>query len=197
MKAPSELLEGWINDIPMGYALDMGAGTGEVAIWLTKKGFKVDAVERDPEVSRLLNETLSEYGVVLYPVDICDYAFPENKYSLVYASAVLHFLRPTDLWPLVDRMVASMAPGGYLLAEVFTTDDPGYETMREAGAQQVEPNTYALASSEDVIHYFATKELSRIFSSLNILAYEETRRIDPEAPGEYRSGATLVGRKKR
>jgi tellurite methyltransferase len=195
LKAPSELLEGWIDDIPVGYALDMGAGTGEASAWLAQKGFKVDAVERDPEVPRLLNENLSEYGVVLHPVDIRDYAFPENKYSLIYASAILHFLRPTDLWPLADRMIASLAPGGYLLAEVFTTDDPGYETMREAGAQQVEPNTYALASSEDVIHYFAPKELSWTFSSLDILAYEETRRIDPGNLGEYRSGASIVARK--
>lgn len=197
MRAPSELIETWIDDIPVGCALDMGAGNGEAAIWLAQKGFKVDAVERDPEALRLSYETLMEYGIALYPVDIRDYKFPENKYCLIYASAILHFLRPTDLWLLADRMIASMAPGGYLLAEVFTTDDPGYGTMREAGATQVEPNTYTLASSEDVIHYFTPKELSRTFSSLDVLAYEETRRIDPETPGEYRSGATLVGRKKR
>jgi SAM-dependent methyltransferase len=195
MKAPSELLEGCIGSIPRGYALDMGGGTGEAALWLAKRGFEVDFIERDPEVYRTWKETLVEKNIILHPVDVREFGFEESKYALVYASAILHFLKPTDLWSLVDRMVSSIISGGYLLAEVFTTDDPGYEELIETGALQVEPNTFALSSSGDVIHYFAPGELSRTFSSLKILAYEENRRIDPEIPGEYRAGASLLARK--
>jgi tellurite methyltransferase len=190
------MLEGWIHHVPLGHALDIGAGKGEVALWLSRRGFKVDAVEQDPETGELLRESCKGSEVILHHIDIRDYVFPEETYSLIHASAVLHFIPPTDLWPLADRIIASLVSGGFLFAEVFTTDDPGYEILKGSGVKQVEPNTFVLPSSDDVIHYFMPGELPRTFSGLEILEYQETRRVDLEDPKEYRSGASMVAQKK-
>jgi SAM-dependent methyltransferase len=195
-KSPSELLEGWIERIPLGHALDLGAGTGEASLWLAERGFKVDAVERDPETFRVLREACMGMEIVTHPVDVREVMLPQEKYSLILASAILHFIKPTDLWALADWIVIALAPGGFLIAEALTTDDPGYGALRDSGAMQIEPNTFATSSSEDVIHYFAPGELQRTFSTLDVLLYEEMRRRDLADPVGYRAGASLVALKK-
>ncbi|OGO18492.1 MAG: hypothetical protein A2Z14_19825 [Chloroflexi bacterium RBG_16_48_8] len=196
MKAPSEWLEKWIGHITLGNALELGAGDGETTVWLAQSGFKVVAVERDPEACRLLREACMGLDVEIHPMDVRDHVLSEGKYNLIYASALLHFIKPTDLWPLADRIVAALASGGFLIAEAFTIDDPGYEALWNSGVAQIEPNTFVIPSSEEVIHYFAPGELRRTFSVLEVFDYEETRRIDAEDPVGYRSGAALVARKK-
>ena len=61
---------------------------------------------------------------------------------------------------------------------------------------QIEPNTFTMPSSEDVIHYFAPGELQRTFSTMDVLFYKEMRRRDLEDPIGYRAGASLVALKK-
>jgi len=192
---PSDFLEQWIDDIPKGRALDIGAGNGDVSIWLTQKGFQVDAIENNPDACSQLEGRSKGLDVTLHSMDVRDYAFPEGEYSLVYAGAILHFLKPTDLWVVVDRIVASLVPGGFFAAQVFTTDDPGYEELRNTEAEEIEPNTFISPVLEESIHYFMPGELARTFSALNIQAYEESRIVDLADPVGFRSGASIVARK--
>ena len=131
----------------------------------------------------------------VFAMDLLDFPYPESKYSLVVASAILHFLRPTDLWWLADRLVAALAVGGLLIVEVMTTDDPGYDASMEDGTPQIQPNTFKAPEPIQLIHYFESNELARIFHGLRVLFYEESRRIDPRDPVGFRSGASLVARR--
>jgi SAM-dependent methyltransferase len=195
-QTPSELLESWIEQIPLGHALDLGAGDGRATLWLAECGFKVDVVERDPEACERLGEACKGLSVDIQPVDILEFVFPQGKYSLILASAILHFIKPTDLWTIADPIAASLTSGGFLIAEVLTTDDPGYESLCDSGQAQIEPNTFQLSSPDDVIHYFEPHELCRTFFSLEALFYEESRRRDYSDPVGYRAGASLVACKK-
>jgi trans-aconitate methyltransferase len=194
-KAPNELLESWVEQIPRGYALDLGAGDGRATIWLAECGFKVEAVERNTEACKRLRKACMGLSVDIQPVDLLEFAFPYRKYRLIHASAILHFIKPTDLWTVADRIIDSLTPGGFLIAEVLTTDDPGYEAIRDSGQAQIEPNTFQLSSPDEVIHYFESQELRRTFSSLEPLFYEETRRRDYSDPIGFRAGASLVAYK--
>jgi hypothetical protein len=95
---------------------------------------------------------------------------------------------------LADRLRAALRPGGLLIAEVLTTDDPGFGARLESGAPALEPNAFRLENG-GVLHYFEPGELRRVFASLEAVEYAEERRVDPAADPGYRAGATLVARR--
>ncbi len=191
----SSLLETWWQHAAVGRALDLGAGEGQQARWLAARGFRVDALERDPGLIAALGEQSRDLTIHPIAGDVRTFQPPREEYDLIVASAVLHFLRPTELWPLVDRLEAALKEGGLLIAEVFTTEDPGYAALRSSGAQEVEPNTFIAPEPVGVIHFFALGELERLFAHLLVLDYEESRRLDAEAEEGYRAGASLVARR--
>jgi len=193
---PHEALERWWGKIPTGTALDLGAGEGDNACWLAEHGFIVDAVEIDTRLTMLLARRCGNLPIRICSSSITLFDIAENAYSLIVASAILHFLRPTELWPLADRMHLGLIPGGFLIAEVFTTDDPGYAVLRDTDTKQIEPNTFWLDGQKGVIHYFAPDELRRVFHGLDVLEYEESRRIAADPAVGYTSGALLVARRK-
>lgn len=188
-------LQKWLNNISVGRALDLGAGEGETALWLAEYGFTVDAVERDLRVNKRLKRVCANSSVILHRVDLHAFPLTAATYNLIIAQAVLHFIRPTQLWPLADRIVEALVPGGLLVAEVFTIDDPGFAALKQSGAPEFEPNTFEAPQPIGLIHYFAPGELRRIFAHLEILEYEESRQVDPQSEYGFRAGAHLVAKR--
>jgi SAM-dependent methyltransferase len=188
-------LQKWLDEILIGRALDLGAGDGEIALWLSELGFQVDAVERDPIVFQRLQKVCAGSDVVPHRADLIEFPMPPATYDFIVTQAVLHFLRPTQLWPLADRLTNALVPGGILLAEVFTTDDPGYTTLRQSNTLEIEPNTFEAPPPIGLIHYFAPGELRRIFALLDVLEYDESRRADPQSADGFRAGAHLLARR--
>ena len=190
-----EALGRWAPAAPRGRALDLGAGDGAISLWLGRRGYLVDAVENDRRLAKVLGRIRRGLPVVVHPLDLRRFPLIANTYGLIVASAVLHFLRPSELWTIADGLSAALVPNGLLIAEVLTTDDPEAVGLRSSGAAQVEPNTYRAGTREGVIHFFEPGELRRVFHALEVREYDESRRITPESSGDYRSGATLVGRR--
>jgi SAM-dependent methyltransferase len=189
LQAPDELLETWLPAIPRGRALDLGAGEGEVAVWLAHQGFEVEAWERDPAVFRRL---------VRYPrihatcVDICLAEEWPEECALVLALAVLHFVPPADLPGLARRMIAALAPGGFLVAKAFTTDDPAYDGLRQGGIADSPTGGHERPDSPEAMHFFAPGELRTLFAALETRAYEESRWVADSIAAGYRASASLV-----
>lgn len=194
-RAPSEALEGWIEKVPPGRALDLGAGDGETAAWLAGRGFRVDAVEHDPEHFQALRRLTHGMSVHLHPLHIMQFRPAQDAYSLVVASAVLHFFAPSDLNLLADRVQRALIEGGILIAEAFTTDDPGYAVLRRENVREIEQNTFEAMPLLGLIHYFEPDELRGLFAGLTPLEYVEERRADPTSPEGYRAGALLVAQR--
>lgn len=193
--APSEALETWIEQVPKGRALDLGAGDGVTSAWLAGRGFRVDAVEHDPDRYDALRNLTRGLPVHLHPLHIMQFRPALDVYSLVVASAVLHFFAPSDLRLLADRIRGSLIEGGILIAETFTTDDPGYAVLRGENVREIEPNTFEAPPLIGLIHYFEPGELRKLFAGLRPLEYTEDRRSDPTSPEGYRSGAVLVAQR--
>jgi trans-aconitate methyltransferase len=190
-------LQNLLDSISTNRALDLGAGEGETALWLAEQGFIVDAVERDPLVFQRLQKACVGLDVVPHMADLNEFPLPPKTYNLIVAQAVLHFLRPTQLWPLADRLVEALVPGGLLTAEVFTTDDPGYTSLHESNTLEIEPNTFEAPPPIGLIHYFAPGELLRTFTPLDVLEYDESRQADQRAEDGFRAGAYLLARRPR
>jgi len=189
---PDDLLAAWAPQAARGFALDLGAGDGEVSRWLLQEGFSVDAVESDPARFARLEKALTSSRARRVEADIRRLPLRARRYSLVTALAFLHFFHPDELGLLARRIVRALAPGGILLASAFTTDDPGFEARRETGEEEIAPATFRLTPEGGVIHYFGPGELGRLFPELEILESEEGRRLLPTG---LRAGATLVARK--
>lgn len=171
----------WQDHFVPGPALDIGAGNGEISLWLAMHGFAVDALEPDQQQAEILLSRFATYPIQLHILDVFDFFLPSDQYALIIASAVLHFIKREQLQPLAERIINSLIPGGMLFAAALTTDDPAYQKAQAPDATHVH-------------HFFGCGELRRLFWPLDVVVYEESRRSAPESMYGYRSGATLIAR---
>ncbi len=191
----SDFLKTWSTKAPPGRALDIGAGVGNQARWLAARGFEVDAVESHPGQIEALRRTAKGTGVRVFAMDILEFDLVPGRYSLITALAVLHFIAPSQLARLAVQLQAGLAPGGVLLAQVFTLDDPGYDQAHAHGLVEIEPNTFTGEQPGNMIHYFEKDELRLLFPELQVLHYSLERVIAPNSEAGYRSGAALAAQK--
>jgi hypothetical protein len=152
-------------------------------------------VEYDPDRFDNLRRLTRGLPVHLHPLHVMQFRPTAEAYSLVVASAVLHFFAPSDLELLAGRLSRSLVKGGILIAEAFTTDDPGYAVLRRENVREVEPNTFEAPPLIGLIHYFEPGELQRLFAGLKSLEYVEERRVDLVSPEGFRAGALLVAQR--
>ena len=172
----------WHDHFVPGPALDIGAGDGEISLWLATRGIKVDALEPDHQRARTLRTRFASHAIQLHSHDVLEFGIPSEHYAVIIASAVLHFIEAEHLPGLAKRLIEGLIPGGMLFAAVFTCDDPSAQESQDGGVAHVR-------------HYFERGELHQLFHPLDALHYEESRRAAPDSLYGYRSGATLVARR--
>ncbi len=189
-----EHLQDWISTVSAGRALDLGAGDGGLAQWLLEQGFEVDVVDRDLSAIHANSTASQGQKIHLFEQDLRRFNFTPETYSVIVAGSVLHFLRPSELPFLINRIINSMASGGLLACEVLTQDDPEWAAFIAEGKPQIEPDTFRIRAEES-IHYFAPGELPQLFSGLETLHYSEERHTDPGGDWGYRSFAVLLAHK--
>jgi SAM-dependent methyltransferase len=166
---PSPVLQGVLEDVPDGRALDVAAGTGRNAVFLAAAGYEVDAVDRSRVGLRRAREHAADRGVAdrlnCIQADVPTYEFPRATYDLVTMS----FYRTVDRLPDIK---AALAPGGYLFVEhhLRSTDDTpsGPSTDR---------------------YRFAANELLRACLDLTVLYYDEATE---ERPGDRRRASVRI-----
>ena len=196
--APDELLERFIDQVPVGRALDLGMGEGEHALWLARRGFEVVGVDRDAaRVERVRRKAQAAgLAVDVRHADIREVEIEPDTYTLILAAMVLHFLTPAEIRVVVERMKAGLRPGGWVMVSVLSTDDPGYVVLAAQEGRRVAENTFVVPEISGTIHYFAAGELRALFEDLEICYDVQERHLDPldEEVG-YRAGAFLVARR--
>lgn len=181
----------WLPAVPHGRALDLGAGDGRLAAWLAGAGFEVEAVERDPRQLLALRARAARPRLRAIEADVRAYPLAPGHYDLILAASIFHFLRPGPFARLAANVQTALRPAGVLMAEVFTADDPGCKARQAESADHRSAHTFQ-HPSEGWIHYFLPGELRAAFPDLDVLHYEESRRLDPSRPAGYYSAATLV-----
>jgi SAM-dependent methyltransferase len=195
---PDEELEAFIDQVPVGRALDLGMGDGHNALWLAARGFEVVGVDRSPEAVALARQRARQRNLRIetHVADIRTFPIEPRSYTLILASAVLHFLLPEEARALACRICEGLCPGGVVMASVFTVDDPSYEALQERRTECLAPNTYYVPELDGPMHYFAPGELRELFQGLELLYYAEERHLDTthDVP-HYHSGAFLVARR--
>ena len=148
------------------------------------RGIMVDALEPDQQRARTLRARFASHAIQVHPYDVLAFDIPSEHYAVIIASAVLHFIEAEHLPALAKRLVDGLIPGGMLFAAAFTGDDPSVRESQDGIVAHVR-------------HYFERGELRQLFNPLDALHYEESRRAAPNSLYGYRSGATLVARRRQ
>ncbi|MFD8626272.1 methyltransferase domain-containing protein [Streptomyces hygroscopicus] len=105
-------LRGWLPERP-GDVLDLGCGTGSLALLAAEAGHRVTGVDRSPRMARLAREKLAGTGATVLVGDAAEPPVPERSFDVVL---VRHLL-----WLLPDReavlrcWVRLLRPGGRLV----------------------------------------------------------------------------------
>ena len=163
--APDVLLAERLKDLPPGRALDVACGIGANALFLAKRGYRVDAIDlSDVAIERLRMAASSEGvsdNVHLVLADVEAHPFEVDTYDLVVC---FRFLSRTT----VAKMHTALKPGGVLLYQTFTT------------------NLWRLRPERSEDHLLEPGELPALFSDLVELYFHE----DSET-----GVATFIGRK--
>lgn len=109
---------------PGGRVLDVGCGTGRVAVALARRGFEVDALDVEPQVVEQAKDLAARSGadVRFFVADFqhADPQFPDESYNAVVCSEVLEHVEPwRDVLVNIARV---LKPGGLLI--LTTPNDP-------------------------------------------------------------------------
>jgi SAM-dependent methyltransferase len=113
--------------------LEVGAGGGSMVEWMAGRGASVLAVDIDTRfVDHLASETIE-----VRRADVRTDELPQTEFDLVHSRLVLEHL--TDRRQILDRLVAALRPGGWLVIEDYdwtaygwVRDDPQLERVGDA-----------------------------------------------------------------
>lgn len=108
-------------------ALDLGCGVGHETLVLLKAGYKVIAIDSQPEAFEYmkLQPNIQQYQGNLKPIistfEKLDFqAIPQV--DLVIASFSLPFMKPQDFNRIWQQVVTKVKPGGYFIGNFFAPD---------------------------------------------------------------------------
>ncbi|PFG13529.1 SAM-dependent methyltransferase [Bacillus sp. es.036] len=121
---PDERVVEWLEAVPAGRALDLGAGEGGNSFWLAQQGWNVTSVDFAPAAVQFIEEHSREkgYSIEAEVADALKYT-GEGKFDLVLLSFV-HFSKE-ERETLFSRLEKQLAEGGLLvyLGLVKTEDE--------------------------------------------------------------------------
>lgn len=180
--APSDGLVKMFKEynVPIGKALDIGAGEGRNSFYLDKIGFKVSSIEPDKFG---VNKILKNKGIEVFETGIIEFDDTDkiDNYDFILAGTSLDQLPQEQILIATSKIIKMLKPGGYSYILVFTEDDPE-----------------ASECSDTIGHYFYKGELKSLFTDPNIeiLFYDEYMKIDEShGPTHYHGKAKIIFKK--
>lgn len=146
---------------PSGDALELGCGVGTGARWLASKGFRVLAVDALPEAIAEATTFPIPEGLVYRCAYMQAMELAPASFDVVVAGFCLFFLSPSDFASFWPRLIASLRPGGVLMAQFLGANDDW------AG---------------EYLHH-SRAELEALLSPLTVLQLEEAERDGKTSQG--------------
>lgn len=147
-----------INPNP-GKVLDVGCGTGRVALTLANRGFEVDAIDIEPKVIQIAKDIASSLKLQC-SFDIGDFTKEEfvkpNYYDLVICSEVIEHVQNYQL--VIDNINRTLKSGGILI--LTTPHGPNQFSIVDVEAGHIRRYTYEQVerslSKFHIIEHFTT-----------------------------------------
>jgi SAM-dependent methyltransferase len=131
-----------------GRALELGIGTGRIAIPLAKRGVKVEGIEGS---EKMVAKMRAKPGGERIPVTIGDFAEVDvkGKFSLVYIpfNTIFNLVTQEAQVRCFQNVAKHLEPGGVFLIEAFVPDMGRYVRGQNLEVYEVWPNLVVLDSS--------------------------------------------------
>jgi len=116
--------------------LDLGAGTGRVALHLARRGHRVWALDSDPVMAGTLRERAAGTDVVIVEADARDFDTGRNFDLIVAPMQLAHLLDGEGRTAMLGRVATQLRPGGRAAIALMTiTPEPW-----AAGSQGAAPD---------------------------------------------------------
>ncbi|MFB6772704.1 class I SAM-dependent DNA methyltransferase [Streptomyces sp. NPDC056337] len=102
-----------------GRALELGIGTGRLAIPLARAGIAVDGIELSASMAKQLKEKSTGLPITVTVGNMADYHDTGHTYSLIYAAySVLHLLQSqAEQLRCLQNVARALQPGGTFVVE--------------------------------------------------------------------------------
>ena len=151
-KKANPFLKRHIALLPKGKALDIAAGEGRNAIFLSQQGFDVDAVDISRMGLRKAQKLAQEIGVKIHTVctDLDTYPIKMEQYDLI---ANFYFLKRS----LIPKIKKGLKKGGKVIFETYILE---HRNIATSGPKQAK-------------YFLKPNELLKFFDGFRILRYRE------------------------
>lgn len=166
---PSSFLVQHAGQLPRGRALDIACGDGRHAIWLSRRGFRVDAIDIAMAGLRRAQVVLrrERLAINLIQADMERFPLPHDRYHLILNIRYLQ----RDLFPVLKH---ALRDDGVIVLETFLVDQ----------ATICRPTNPAFLLERG--------ELQRAFDDFDLLVSDEGRFETETGPGYL---ARLIARR--
>jgi cyclopropane fatty-acyl-phospholipid synthase-like methyltransferase len=125
IKGPDENLAEYLNNgLAPNRVLELGCGPGRNAIYMAKKGCKVDALDISENAIDWARERANEEGVSInfHCINLFDFEFEPHSYDFVYDCGLLHHLAPHRRLTYIEVIKKALKKDGHLGIVCFNTD---------------------------------------------------------------------------
>jgi len=153
--------------------LDIGAGQGRNTLFLSKKGFKVAAIDKSKVSIDIIREKVENEHLSVYPLNSDFESFnPENcKYSAILLFGIIQELTWQSITDLIEKIDKWTLPGSLLFITAHTIEDPEYKTAIEK-YKKIGKNSF-IDNYGNIKTYMEKDEISKIFCKFAKVYYWE------------------------
>jgi len=177
---PNPTLEKYINKIPKGRALDIGAGEGRNSIFLAKNKFNVTAIDKIKQGLDKIKKNSKKHNLTIKTkfCDIKNLKLRKENYSLIISISTIDFLENKETDNILDKIKNSLKLNGFIYLSVFSIKDPLLKLIKEKKLKEIEKNTFYLPKFKTYRHFFTKTEIKEKFKDFNIILLKQKEILD-------------------
>lgn len=151
-REPSRFLRDHVHRMGLGHALDIAMGEGRNAVFLAKRGFRVDGVDISKVALDKANRMAQENRVMIHTVaaDLTSYPIKLGGYDVILNFD--YFQRS-----LIPKIKRGLREGGYVIFENYILDQ-----LNNPEGENISPD-----------FLLRKNELKELFNDFEILVYQE------------------------